>query len=125
MDAINLQFLDESFPIVTAFFSMMYMDDEVKEKVFHEIYRVLTPGGDFHFWDLIVPEQFDKSKLVYAIILKIHLPDRTIDTGYGCPWNRRTQSPSDFKKYAEDTGFELVDERVDEHTVFLRLKKPE
>ncbi len=125
MDATDLKFLDESFPVVTAFFSMMYMDDGIKEKVFREIYRVLTPGGDVLLWDLIVPERFDESKRVYAIILKIHLPDRTIDTGYGCPWARRTQSPSDFKKYAEDAGFVLIDEKIDEHMFSLRLKKPE
>jgi ubiquinone/menaquinone biosynthesis C-methylase UbiE len=125
MDATDLKFLDESFPTVTAFYSMMYMDTEVKKKVFDEIYRVLTPGGEVILWDLIVPEQFDDTKSVYAIMLKIQLPDRTIETGYGCPWANRTQNPSDFKNYAESAGFEIVEEKIDEHTIFLRLKKPE
>ena len=123
MDATNLQFLDNTFPVVTAFFSMMYMDDETKEKVFKEIYRVLIPGGKLLLWDLIVPEQFDASKPVYAIRLKISLLQTTVETGYGCPWTRRFQEPSTLKKLASDIGFNLTEEKIREHTFSLKWRK--
>ncbi len=125
MDATDLKFLEGSFPTVTAFFSMMYMDNEMKEKVFREIYRVLAPKGEFLIWDLVVPKQFDETKRVYAILLKIHLPDRTIETGYGCPWAKRVQNFSDFKDFAMNVGFDLLEEDIGEHSFFLRWTKPE
>ncbi|MFW9920117.1 MAG: class I SAM-dependent methyltransferase [Candidatus Thorarchaeota archaeon] len=124
MDATDLQFLDGSFSTVTAFFSMMYMNDETKRMVFKEASRVLVPGGEFRLWDLIVPKQFDENKKVYAVMLKIHLPDREIETGYGCPWATREQDVVLLKKLGQDAGLEVVEESVDEHTFFLKYRKP-
>ncbi len=124
MDATDLQFLDATFSTVTAFYSMMYMNMDTKRKVFEEVYRVLTPGGEFLLWDMNIPKQFDDSKSVYAIMLQIHLPDRTIGTGYGCPWADRKQDISDFKELGTELGFEVFEESVSEHIFQLRFKKP-
>ncbi|MGY5853931.1 MAG: class I SAM-dependent methyltransferase [Candidatus Thorarchaeota archaeon] len=124
MDATDLQFLDSTFSTVTAFYSMMYMSMETKRKVFEEVYRVLTSGGEFLLWDMNIPEQFDDSKSVYAIMLQIHLPDRTIGTGYGCPWADREQDSSDFKELGTELGFEVFEESVSESIFQLRFKKP-
>ena len=124
MDATELQFLDSSFKTVTAFFSMMYMDDETKAKVFSEVYRVLKSGSDFYLWDLKVPKQPEGSKPIYAIGLMIHLPNTDIQTGYGCPWALREQDIELFKKLGKDTGFKLEEETVDENIFFLRFTKP-
>ncbi len=123
MDATDLKFLDASFPTATAFFSMTYMDDETKEKVFKEAYRVLAPGGEFLLWDLKVPKKPDESKPVYAIGLKIHLPNTTIETGYGCPWEGRVQDMALFQKLGKDAGFKVKEESDDDNIFFLRFSK--
>lgn len=123
MDATELKFLDSSFDTATAFFSLMYMNDETKSKVFKEVFRVLASDGEFLVWDLAVPKQPEESKPVYAIGLKIHLPDTTIETGYGCPWAGREQDIALFKKLGDDVGFTVIDESVDENIFFLRFKK--
>jgi len=123
MDATDLQFLDSSFATVTAFFSMMYMKEETMIQVFQEIYRVLASGGEFWLWDLIIPKQYDDSKKVYAIMLKILLPDREIGTGYGCPWTDREQNVTLFKKMGTDVGLKLVEEVVNDTTFFLKFRK--
>jgi ubiquinone/menaquinone biosynthesis C-methylase UbiE len=123
MDATNLNFLDSSFNIATAFFSMMYMDNDIKAKVFSEVFRVLRPGGEFYLWDLKVPRQPDGSKPIYAMGLMIHLPNTDIQTGYGCPWARREQDMTLVKKLGEGAGFEVIEESVDENIFFLRFRK--
>ncbi|MGY5874781.1 MAG: methyltransferase domain-containing protein [Candidatus Thorarchaeota archaeon] len=123
MDATDLQFLDSTFSTATAFFSMMYMNMGTKRKVFDEVHRVLAPGGEFLLWDMNIPEQSVESKSVYAIMLKIHLPDRVIETGYGCPWADRQQDLSDFKKLGTELGFEVFEESVSEYMFQLRFKK--
>jgi len=124
MDASNLQFLDASFPTVTAFFSMMYMPLDIQKKVFEEISRVLTPEGEFWLWDLNIPKQYDTNKQVYAIALSIHLPEGEIGTGYGCPWEGREQDASHFKKLGEEVGLEITEELIEEHKFFLKFQKP-
>src|SRR5579862_8230306 len=41
MDASDLKFLDNSFPTVTAYYSLMFMKPDIHEKVFAEVFRVL------------------------------------------------------------------------------------
>jgi ubiquinone/menaquinone biosynthesis C-methylase UbiE len=105
MDATKLQFLDESFNTITAFFSMMYMNAETRAKVFQEAYRVLKPGGVFHLWDVIIPPQSDPEKFLFVVPLKITLPDGVIQTGYGVPWKERTQTVDTYTTLAQQTGF--------------------
>ncbi len=123
MDATELQFLNETFPTVTAFFSMLYMDSDTQRRVFEEVYRVLALEGEFWLWDMVIPKQFDETKQIYAIMLGIHLPEREFGTGYGCPWEKRKQDAAHFKKLGESVGFNLVDESLEEHHFFLRFKK--
>jgi len=51
---------------------MMYMDNETKKKVFSEVFRILTPGGQFHLWDLIVPKQPDGTRVTVNVYAKDH-----------------------------------------------------
>ena len=55
MDATDLKFLDNSFPTVTAYDSLMFMKPDIHEKVFAEVFRVLQPGGTWLVWDSVVP----------------------------------------------------------------------
>ena len=52
MDANELLFLEDSFQVVTSFFTLMNIKASQHEKVFSEVYRVLRSGGQFLVWDL-------------------------------------------------------------------------
>ena len=79
-DATELPYQTSCFDNATAFFSCMYIPDDVKEGVFKETWRVLKKGGEFWIWDV---HMAPKSK-VFAIRLQVDLYDRhTINTVYG------------------------------------------
>jgi ubiquinone/menaquinone biosynthesis C-methylase UbiE len=79
-DATELPYQTSCFDNATAFFSCMYIPDDVKEGVFKETWRVLKKGGEFWIWDV---HMAPKSK-VFAIRLRADLYDRhTINTVYG------------------------------------------
>ena len=59
MDATDLKFLDASFDTATAFFSLMYMRPEVQQRVFAEVFRVLTRGGRWIIWDAAIPRALE------------------------------------------------------------------
>ncbi len=99
------------------------MNSDDQKEVMKEIYRVLKPGGELLLWDLIVPARFDESKNVFAIFLKIHLLDKTIQTGYGCPWEHRVQDAAQIKNIALASGLEAIDENIEEHKFYFRFKK--
>ena len=91
MDANELLFLDDSFQVVTSFFTLMYIKAPQHEKVFEEVYRVLRSGGRFLVWDLELPQCLDESMEVVAAYLKIKLPEKEIMTGYGTRWPDQDQ----------------------------------
>ncbi|MFX1476039.1 MAG: class I SAM-dependent methyltransferase [Promethearchaeota archaeon] len=117
MDATKLQFLDESFSTVTAFFSMMYMNTETRAKVFQEVYRVLKPGGLFHLWDVTIPSQSDPDKPLFVVPLRITLPSEVIQTGYGVPWKGRQQNIETYTTLAHQTGFKF-EVGIPQHQIF-------
>ena len=45
MDVTDLKFKENSFDIVTFFYSMMYMNEDTKKKAIFEAFRVLKKGG--------------------------------------------------------------------------------
>jgi len=47
MDAGNRLFLDDTFEVVTSFFTLMYIRGSEQARVFEEVYRVLEPKGRF------------------------------------------------------------------------------
>jgi len=46
---LDLQFEDESIAGVVAFYAIVHFSEEQVERAFHEIFRVLQPGGTFLF----------------------------------------------------------------------------
>jgi SAM-dependent methyltransferase len=86
MDATDLKFLDGSFDTATAFFSLMYMRPEIQERAFAEVFRVLTPGGRWIIWDVVIPRTLEADTRGPAFRFRFHLPGKVVQTGYGCPW---------------------------------------
>lgn len=124
MDARELKFLDETFPLVTSFFTLMYIPGEDHAQVFHEAYRVMQPGGQFYVWDVSVPPCQDASTEIYVLSLKLQLPDCLIDTGYGAPWPGEVRDLDYYCTLAEEAGFEALYTSEDRRVLQMVLQKP-
>ncbi|MHA1746679.1 MAG: class I SAM-dependent methyltransferase [Promethearchaeota archaeon] len=124
MDARDLQFLDETFETITAFFTLMYIAGKRidLEQIFHEIVRVLKPGGKLLVWDVIFdPPEFVDKKII-AFHLKVNLPDGTVNqTGYGAKMH--AQKMEDFVNLADINGLTLVRKEVADQVYFLEFQK--
>jgi len=103
-----LEFLDGTFNMVTAFYSLMYMTAEDHRRVFNEVYRVLTKEGVFKIWDVQLTHQGDTDKPGFVIPIEVILPDRKISTGYGSHWPKESYGLNYYIKIAEQTGFKIV-----------------
>ena len=124
MDAKDLQFLDGSFSTATSFFTLMYIKAADHEKVFSEVFRVLAPGGVFLIWDVVFPQGLDAGKDIAAFPLLVKLPHEEIDAGYGVSWPEEGRAPSYYVNLAEQAGFDVVEQREEDHQFFLKLQKP-
>jgi len=123
MDARELQFLDNTFPTVTAFFSFMFMAKQDHRRVLGEIYRVMKPGGYLHVWDVTIPPYDNHGRDVYIIPLKVNIPGKMIDTGYGCLWPQREQNAEYFIKLAQEAGFAHESVYTEGKTFYLIFKR--
>jgi hypothetical protein len=124
MDMNELNFLDETFSTVTAFFTFMYIPESDFEGILKEVWRVMKSDAELLVWEPIFkipPDEKDKRNAV--IMLKIHLPDGRInETGYG--GRMRDQDESTFLTPAIKVGFKVLEKKVEEFTYFLKLQKP-
>lgn len=82
MDGRQMGFVDESFEVVTCFYTLFYMEYEDKKSVLKECFRVLDHGGVLEIWDSDIPKP-EAGKDAYITNLNIHLDNQTIKTGYG------------------------------------------
>ena len=122
MDARDLQFLDNTFETVTAFFTLMYILQADRKRVFEEMYRVVKPGGSVLVWDVVIPLKDDTREwFVVPVVITVH--GKPIETGYGVRWRGREQDMLSFIELAEKTGFEVVEKIQNGQTFFLHLKK--
>ena len=124
MDARELKFLDESFETVTAFYSLMYMNEETQQTVLEEAYRVLKSKGEFIFWEISLKQPFDRSKRGYIIPLKVKLPDTVIETGYGNPWPEDSHDLNYYEQLAEGIGFSILEAKEVGINLRFKLQKP-
>lgn len=117
-DATELPCKENSFENATAFFSCMYMTDNVKEDVFRETQRVLKKGGEFWIWDArIVPRSN-----VFAIRLQVHLGnDHTIGTLYGV--RARDQSAASIGSLLRETGFAIKAVTDQQHWFLIKAER--
>lgn len=123
MDATNLQFLDNSFHTVTAFFSFMYFARDIRLKVFQEVSRVLAPGGKFYLWDVTIPPATDPSKRVFIVPLTIQLPHEQVQTGYGVRWQGHEHTLEDYGDLAQQTGFKIKTQQTTDHLFYAEFQK--
>jgi ubiquinone/menaquinone biosynthesis C-methylase UbiE len=123
MDARELNFLDETFNIVTAFFALMYIHNRDHKRVFEEVYRVLKPGGQFLVWDVVIPEQPENGKDIFVVPVEIELKNKLIKTAYGTSWKGKEQNYEYFEQIAAETGFEILDKDEYDDVYFIRLGK--
>ncbi len=80
MDAAALDFADESFDNVTFFYSLMYMNTDVKAKAIEEACRVLKTGGSLTIWDVEFESAYPDA---FSVELDIILPEENVCTEYG------------------------------------------
>jgi SAM-dependent methyltransferase len=123
MDARDLKFLDDDFSTATVFFTFMYIAAADHEQVFKELFRVLAPGGRLLIWDVIFPKRVDEKKDVALFPLKITLPGKEINTGYGVGWPENEQGMDHYIVLAKKAGFEVITQKENEGWFFLELMK--
>jgi len=123
MDARDLKFLDDDFTTATVFFTFMYIAAADHEQVFKELFRVLAPGGRLLVWDVIFPKRVDEKKDVALFPLKITLPGKEINTGYGVGWPENEQGMDHYIALAKKAGFEIITQKENEGWFFLELMK--
>ena len=123
IDARNLTFLDASFNTVTSFFTFMYINGRDQEKVFREVFRVLKSQGRFLIWEVVAPQKVSGEENGYIVPLKIRLPDREIQTGYGAQKPEIVHDLDYYIQLAVKTGFKVVTMNQTDLTFSLELEK--
>jgi ubiquinone/menaquinone biosynthesis C-methylase UbiE len=124
-DAKKLPFLDESFDVATAFFFLMYVAESDRASVLKEAHRVLRPGGKFHIWDVVIPARGERTQEAFAVPVRVELPGKTIETGYGVPWEGREMSAHTIAQLASVAGFAVDAMTQQGETFCLTLARPQ
>jgi ubiquinone/menaquinone biosynthesis C-methylase UbiE len=121
MNAEDLLFINESFNIVTSFFTLMYISKDKHDKVISEVYRVLKDKGSFMIWDVRIPPN-RRNKKIFVVPLQIRLNnDFVIETGYGISYEE--QDLNYYTEICKNAGFKLAEYRDLTDTYFLHFVK--
>lgn len=124
MDARQMAFHANSFQTVSAFFSLMYIDERKSlQKVFEDVYRVLEPGGSFRIWDVCVRRR-ETQKDLYVIPLKIRVKGQEINTGYGMKWPEEDHDTAYYSDVSELAGFRIIHSSEQGLVMQMVLEKP-
>lgn len=122
MDAKDLQFLDETFDTVTAFFTFMYIPCSDHEIVLKEIYRVTKKGGEFVLWDIKIPKRENSDKDFIGLYLEVKFGEKTVETGYATKWSK-VQDLEYYVKIGSSIGFTSVETKEFNELFYIRFYK--
>lgn len=123
MDASQMGFLDNSFDVITIFFTLLYMPIDVKQAVLKESLRVLKNGGVLEIWDAFVPKYEQGEKDIFVADVKIVLPEETIHTQYGSLLGKESQTDAQIRDWCTALGLELVDSFSNDVFFYLIYRK--
>ncbi len=124
MDASKLLFLYSQFDKVTAFFSLMYVRDEILNQVIQEAYRVLKIEGCFEVWDVEMPAVFDTVEELFVVHLEVKMGEESVRTGYGVKSKQSGRSMTDYCRRFEGCGFRAEEKELFENgTFYIKVKK--
>jgi SAM-dependent methyltransferase len=124
MSPCDLKFVDASFDLAVAFFSMLFVGCGHYSQMFREIFRVLKPGGRFLFWEALIPKQGESSADIVAIPVQVLSPAGPISAGYGGLWPGQPFQPDGFEKLAQEAGFTVESRQSTEGYFFFEFLKP-
>jgi ubiquinone/menaquinone biosynthesis C-methylase UbiE len=117
-DATAMPYPTNAIDHATAFFSCMYMPDDVKVKVFRETWRILKTGGEFWIWDIPMTTKRD----VFAFRLQADIFAKpSIKTIYGV--KAKNQAAVTICDQLQGAGFKnnvIIDH---ETNFFIKAKK--
>jgi ubiquinone/menaquinone biosynthesis C-methylase UbiE len=122
MNAKDLQFLDETFDTVTAFFTFMYIPWSDHEKVLKEIYRVTKKGGEFVLWDFKIPKREGSDKEFFGLYLEVKFGEKKVETGYATRWNK-VQDIKYYLKIGSSIGFASIETKEIDELFYIKFQK--
>lgn len=122
MDASSMEFEEESFDHVCAFYSMMFVSKKKHLKVLSEVFRVLKSGGSFYLWDVNIDRAYPEA---FLVSLDVHTTVGNFTPTYGIIEEDAVQSANLFKEFCRSLGFRLVEESEQEEHFFQHwIKAP-
>ena len=116
-------FIDNSFDVVTIFFTLLYMPIDVKQAVLKESLRVLKDGGILEIWDAFVPKYEPGEKDIFVVDLEVVLPNATIKTQYGSLMAKTAQTENQIRSWCTAIGLQAVDSFTNEVFFHLTFRK--
>jgi len=93
-----------------------------RKKAFEEVHRVLKKAGEFHIWDLIIPNRGNNEKEMVGIMIDIKMKEKKISTGYGTFWDK-TQTLDDYLRLGKDIGFKRLESKISDNTFYIKFQK--
>lgn len=124
MDARDMQFLNNTFNNATIFFTLMYIDGNDHNRVFQEVFRVLSPGGKLLIWDAKIPKQTDPFQTRTLLPLTIHLPQNRVLTRYRVRLPDKDHDIDYYVELAQKAGFRVIFQNTEKLVFHLILQKP-
>ncbi len=124
MNPCDMKFMDESFHLAAAFFSMLFIGCDQYAQMFREVYRTLVPGGRFLFWEAVIPRRGDLRTDIVAVPVEVHTRKGLLSAGYGAVWPETPFCSDLFKDLALESGLKLQKSEVTDAFVFFEWEKP-
>lgn len=125
MDATDLAFMANQFDRVTAFYSLMYFNDEDVKKTIKEVTRVIKPGGLIEIWDTEIPSVTEVDKDIFIVYMDVSIGNQIITTGYGTSVKEKKRDMSFYLQVLEDNDFIIEDAVVGSGTaLFISARMP-